>query len=223
MDVCSPFIANLPSPISVQPRMGSLDDPPRAPQFFRAFDPPPCDARLNPPLPQGLSLLRCILGLIGLEFLGPLAGPASGAPDRFHRIDRGFHHLAVMDMGCREGDGQRDAVLVDHPMALRARFSAIRRIRPGRFAPPGAGPVAESNEARDPSIRSASPSRSRNTLWRRFQTPASCHDRSLRQQVMPLPQPISWGHSSQGMPVISTNKIPVSTCGPGWGVFPLSA
>jgi hypothetical protein len=41
-------------------------------------------------------------------------------------------------------------------------------------------------------------------------TPASCQSRSRRQQVMPHPQPISWGKSSQGMPVRRTNRMPVS-------------
>jgi len=105
-------------------------------------------------------------------------------------------------------------------MALRALFAAIRWIRPGRFAPPGAGTVAESKAALDQSILSASPSRSSNTLWRRFQTPACCQYLSLRQQVMPLPHPISLGSISQGIPVISTNKIPVSTFRSGMGGRP---
>ena len=37
---------------------------------------------------------------------------------------------------------------------------------------------------------------------RRSQTPASCQSRSRRQQVMPVPQPISWGSISQGMPTL---------------------
>ena len=32
---------------------------------------------------------------------------------------------------------------------------------------------------------------------------------SVGQQVMPDPHPISWGRSSQGMPVLRTNRIPV--------------
>jgi hypothetical protein len=75
-------------------------------------------------------------------------------------------------------------------MALRALFAAIRWILPGFFAPPGEGTVAASMEARFQSIRSAWPSRSNRTWWRRFQTPAFCQSRRRRQQVMPLPQPI---------------------------------
>ena len=35
------------------------------------------------------------------------------------------------------------------------------------------------------------------------------HSRKRRQQVIPLPKPISCGKSSHGMPVNSTNKIPL--------------
>src|SRR3954453_20668965 len=39
--------------------------------------------------------------------------------------------------------------------------------------------------------------------------PASCQSLNRRQQVMPEPQPISWGSISQGMPLFSTNRMPV--------------
>jgi hypothetical protein len=57
---------------------------------------------------------------------------------------------------------------------------------------------------------SASPNRSKRTRCKRSQTPASCQSRSRRQHVTPLPQPISWGNSSHGMPVFNTKMIPVS-------------
>ena len=126
-----------------------------------------------------------------------------------------------MDVGRPDSHGQRDAVRIDHRMTLRARSAAIRQIRPGRFAPLEAGAVAESNDARDQSILSASPRRSSSAWWRRFQTPTCCQPRSLRQQVMPPSQAISLGSFFQGRPVISTNKMPVSTCRSRRGNRPL--
>lgn len=41
-------------------------------------------------------------------------------------------------------------------------------------------------------------------------TPASCQSRSRRQQLIPQPQSISAGSTSQGRPERSTNRIPVS-------------
>jgi hypothetical protein len=115
-----------------------------------------------------------------------------------------------MDIGGRQGYGERDSVSVGHNVALRARFATIRWIRPGFSAPPGAGTLAESSDARDQSIRSACPSLSSSTWCTRRHTPASCQSRRRRQHVIPLPHPISCGSISQGIPLRSTNRIPVS-------------
>jgi hypothetical protein len=115
-----------------------------------------------------------------------------------------------MDIGRGVLYRERNACRVYHEMALGTLFAAIGRIRPGLFAPPGADTAAESSEARDQSMRPASPKRSSSTLWSRFQTPASCHSLSRRQQVIPDPQPISLGSISQGMPDLSTNTMPLS-------------
>ena len=74
--------------------------------------------------------------------------------------------------------------------------------------PPGAGTMPASRLARDQSSCSA-PARVSNSFWcSRSQTPAACQSRNRRQQVIPLPQPISCGSISQGMPVCRTNRIP---------------
>jgi hypothetical protein len=72
-----------------------------------------------------------------------------------------------------------------------------------------AGMEAESSEARSQSICSASPRRSRRTRCSLSHTPASCHSFKRRQQVIPEPQPISFGSISQGIPLFSTKTIPV--------------
>jgi hypothetical protein len=100
-------------------------------------------------------------------------------------------------------------------MALAARFAAIRRIRPGLRAPLLAGAKALSTLARRQSILSASPKRSKTDWCKRAQTPACCQSRKRRQQVTPLPQPISWGNISQGMPLLSTKRIPVKAARSG--------
>jgi hypothetical protein len=95
-------------------------------------------------------------------------------------------------------------------MALGSQLAAIRRILAGLFAPPGAGTLALSSDARSQSIRSASCKRCRQTWWRRFQTPAFCQSRKRRQHVMPLPQPSSWGNISHGITLFKTKTMPVS-------------
>ena len=146
-----------------------------------------------------------------MQLVWSLARATPAAFDWEDLINGGLQHSYVMHIGCRQGYRQWDPFPLDHKMALRARFAAIRWIRPGFFAPPGAATVAESIAARDQSIWSASPRRFNKTLCSFFHTPASCHSWSRRQQVIPLPQPISLGSISQGIPVLSTNRIPVNT------------
>lgn len=58
---------------------------------------------------------------------------------------------------------------------------------------------------RDQSMQSAARSSASRILCSRSQTPAACQSRKRRQQLMPEPQPISWGNISHGMPDCSTN------------------
>src|SRR5262249_42551225 len=177
--------------------MCPLYDPAVAAQALRGLNPPACNPRRDASLPQSLALRRCIVGLIGMQLGRPLTRPPVGTFDRLHSVQGDFHQLAVRDIGPREGNGQRNPLPVDHNMALRARFAAIRWIRAGRWAPRGAGTVAESIAARVQSIWSASP-KAFNKVWCTFcQIPWACQSRSRRQQVMPLPQPSSWGKYSQ--------------------------
>lgn len=120
-----------------------------------------------------------------------------------HRL---FQHLRVMEVSCRVGHPERDSAQLDHNMVLRARFVAIRWIRPGVCAPPGAGTLAESSEARDQSTWSASPNRSSSTWCTLRHTPASYQSRKRHQQVVPLPQPISWGDIPHGKPLRGTKR-----------------
>ena len=115
-----------------------------------------------------------------------------------------------MHISPRDGHRQRHTVTVHHDMPLRAQLPAIGRILARLFAPPGAGTLALSSDARVQSMRSAFCSRWRSAPWRRFHTPAFCQSLSRRQHVMPLPQPSSWGSSSQGMPLFKTNTMPVN-------------
>jgi hypothetical protein len=108
-------------------------------------------------------------------------------------------------------DRERAAAAAGDQVVLGAAAGAVDRARAGLGAPPKARTCELSITARDQSIRSASFSLANSNSCKRCQTPASCHSRNLRQQVMPEPQPISCGRYSQGIPVCNTNKIPVST------------
>lgn len=191
--------------------------PPVLAQLLAAFYPSPGYSRRDAPLSQGLSTPLKVVPLVSMQLGWSLPSPFAKHPrllDRLHSINHIGESVGVVDIGRRTDYCERYSFGVDHrsnaTLALRARFSFIRRRWTGTIAPFLAAMLAESTAARDQSILPASPNLSSSTWWRRSQTPACCQSLSRRQQVMPLPQPISGERYSQGKPVFSTNMMPVS-------------
>ena len=208
MDVVAALVADHEALHLVQPRERPLDDPAVAPEALARVDLRPRDAALDPaPLERPLVATRAV-PLVGVELLRTLARATDLAADGRDGVDEALEERDFVDVGRGEERGERDPVGVRNKMALRARFAAIRRIRPGRCAPLFAGTMDASIAARVQSIRSASRSRASNSSWRRCQTPASFQSRSRRQHVIPEPQPNSCGRSSHGSPVRSTKRMP---------------
>ena len=147
-----------------------------------------------------------------MQFHWALAWPPpslSRQSQRWDGVNGVFEPLGIVDIGPRNRHRQRHTVTVDHDMALCAQLATIRRILASLFAPPGAGTLALSRDARVQSIRPASCSRCRSVRCNRLHTSARCQSRKRRQHVMPLPQPSSWGSISHGMPLRKTKTIPV--------------
>ncbi len=93
------------------------------------------------------------------------------------------------------------AVAVDHKMALRARFAAVRWVWAGFFAAPRPAPWRRpAKRELQYDLVGLAPRRSNSTWCKRRHTPAACRPLNRRQHVMPDPQPNSWGSISQGMP-----------------------
>ena len=93
---------------------------------------------------------------------------------------------------------------------FRPQFPSIRGIR-ARFRPPKtARTEAESTTAREKSIWSDWRSLLSNILGMLSQIPCFFQRSKRRQHVIPLPQPISLGRYSQGIPVRNTKRIPVN-------------
>lgn len=209
--ICAPLVANAQTAITIEPGKRAFNHPAMPAKPLARLDATPRDTWRDAARAQLLAQRLGVIRFVSVQLRGTFTWSATPAFDRFNSIYCGEHHPRVMHVGCTQRDGERDALPVHDHMAFRARFAAIRWIRPGFFAPFSAGTAEESSEARDQSMRSASPSRSSKTRCKRCQTPASCHSLSLRQQVMPEPQPISGGRYSQGSPVESTNRMPRST------------
>jgi hypothetical protein len=215
VDVRPALVADGQAAVLTQPGQGALHDPAVAAQASAALHSLPCDADLDTTFAQGNPTARAVIRLVRVDFVRALAGPAPrplGGPDA---VDQCLEDARIGAIGRREQDGKRETLPVDDNMALAARFAAIRRIRPGFFAPLLAGAKALSTLARRQSMVSASPKRSKSAWCRPSHTPARCQSRRRRQQVTPLPQPISCGSISQGMPLLSTKMMPVKAARSG--------
>jgi hypothetical protein len=166
-------------------------------------------------LPTRPAAPRVVVSLVGVQFVRTEPRPTSRAGNGRDAIQQIFKNLGVVNVGSSQKQSQRNALSIDEKMVFRARFAFVRRVGTGLFAPLFAATVAESTAARLQSISPALPSFSKNRRCRLSQTPAACHSWSRRQHVMPLPQPISLGSISQGIPLRRTKRIPVSAARSG--------
>lgn len=155
MHVGAALIPNAESTKAIEPRPGVLDDPAMTSQVRLRLD---ADAR-NPAADavrvEEASAVRFVGACVRVHLHWP-APWMSALPERpGEERDRVEHvlepHRIVHVRGGQER-GERNALGIDHHMALRARFRAIRRIRPGRLAPRFAGILIESTAARLQSI-----------------------------------------------------------------------
>jgi len=210
MNVGSFFIPDAKASLEEQPIERRLHDIPERAQSAAVLGIPFGDPRLNASFSQGLTdFLFRIIGPIGKQILRTPTGTTAGLPDRRNAIHQRQGHFRLMDIGSGMLDGQRSSPTIDNQMPLRTRLTPIRGIRPGFRPPKTARREQLSIAAADQSMASAFPRSSNKACQIFFQTPAFCQSRRRRQQVMPLPQPISSGRYSQGVPVLRTNKMPV--------------
>lgn len=196
VDIGTALISNAKAPVFVQPGMSSFHDPTMSAELLATIDASPCYARCYPAFAKRLSAFSVVVAFVRMQLLRAesWSAPLATANSR-DRINGGFEHYAIVNVGSRQHNAQRRSKPIYHKMALRALFAAIRRRWPSRFTAPffasGAGTLAESALARDQSILSACESLSRQRACSSAQTPAVCQSRRRRQQVMPEPHPIS--------------------------------
>jgi hypothetical protein len=209
VNIRSALIANPKPPKLGSPSMGSFDHPPMPPQAVLGLNPSPRNPRLNATLSTRTAASRIVVPFVSVQLVRTEPRPTSRTRNGRDAIQQLVQDLGIVNVGGRQQQGQRNALSIDQKMVFRARFAFVRRVGPRFFAPFLAATVAESTAARLQSISPARPNFSKNKRCRRCQTPAACHSWRRRQQVMPHPQPISWGSISQGMPLRRTNRMPV--------------
>jgi hypothetical protein len=209
MDVVPALIANREPTVLRKPGQRALHNPPVPTQLLAALYTLSCYTALYPAPSQDSFALLVVVGFVGMQLLRTLPRSAPRTLDGLYGVDEFFKNHRVVNVCGGDDHRERDPFSVRNKVALRALLSFIRRIRSGFCTPLLAGMLAESTEARSQSIWSASPRRSSKARCSLSHTPASCHSLRRRQQVIPEPQPISWGSISQGIPLLRTKTIPV--------------
>lgn len=197
--------------LAIQPCEGAFDDPAVATEARFRFDPAARNPRFDPALATRPPALPVIVRLVGMRFVGAPPRPAAAPPlQRGDRVEQLLEQLAVIDVRPAQAEGERNPLGVDHKMAFATRLAFIRWIRADGVAPLFAATLELSMATRLQSISSAHANCLSNTPWRRRQTPRWVHCWKRRQQVDPLPQPISSGRYCHGVPVRKIKRIPVS-------------
>jgi hypothetical protein len=219
VDVGPALVADREASKPMEPRERPLDHPTVPAKPLARLHPTPCDARGDPAVSAGTSAARKIVALVGIQLGRALPRRPASAMNGPHGVEQLLELLGVVLVRWAELDREGKPPRVYQHMVLRARFAAIRRMA-GLVAPFFAGTLDASSAARDQSMAAAACSSSSRTWCSARHTPASFQSRSRRQQVMPLPQPISWGSISHGMPLRRTKRMPVRAARSGTGGRP---
>jgi len=220
MDFGTAFVTNAQAAELMQPTEGAFDHPTGFAQPTAMRPAFACQPSGNSQAVQPTLMRTAAISPIPLHDLRALTRSAGFAAQRWDGQDQGLQLAAVMHIGRRDLDAQRNALGIGAKMMFAARFAAVGRVWSRLKPPKTARTLLESTMARDQSSRSARCKRPNNSRCSFSHTPAFCNSRSRRQQVMPLPQPNSNGRSRQAIPLLSTKSIPVNAARSEIGLRP---
>jgi len=220
VNVVTAFVSNSQAAELVQPTDRPLHNPSKDAQAAAVLGVSFGDYRLDAAQGQLLAVRIGIVGSISEDFSGALHRASDLASDRRDRVDQRDQLRHVVTVGACEQDGKRNAFRIRDQMVFCPAFPAIHGAGTGTFAPPTARTCELSTTAKERSSWSSDRSRFSRARWTLSHTPAFWQALRYRQQLMPDPQPNSWGKSSQGMPVFKTNMIPVTTLRRSRGLRP---
>jgi hypothetical protein len=220
MNARTPFVSQVEATKSMQPRQRAFDDPAGVPK--PAAVGPSAFRQLagNPASREFVPMRLGIVPAVALHEARLSQRPTRATAQWRNAVHERQQLRHVVAVRRREARDNRNPVSVGKNMMFRPGLTAIGRVRSSFFPPRSARSEALSTTARARSSRPRRRNSVSKTRWSRFQTPARCHRTSRRQHVLPEPQPISCGNIFHGMPLRSTNRIPVSTARSGIGLRP---
>jgi hypothetical protein len=159
---------------------------------------------------QAVAVRFGVIGAIAVDALGLRAGATPLPPDGWNGFDERYELGDIVRVRAGQDHGERHPLGLGDDVVLAPQLPSSHwiqaRLRPPKTARPG----EESTTARDQSRVSASRNLAKSKAWSLCQTPARCHARRYRQQVIPEPQPSSWGSMFQGIPLFKTKRMRVS-------------
>jgi hypothetical protein len=120
MDVGPALIADGEAPVLVQPRQCSLHHPPVPAQLLARLYPLSSYPRLDSSLPQCLPAPSVVVALVRVQRLRSLPRPTSRTLDRLDGVYERFQQHRVVPVSTTQSCCERDALPVDHNVALRA-------------------------------------------------------------------------------------------------------
>jgi hypothetical protein len=209
MNIVAFLISNTETSILVQPREGTFYYPTVDTQSASVFSPSFGQQGDNSSVAKFSAMWLRVIAPITKKAIGMLTRPANLACDGRDTVNQRQKLCDVVPVGTGQYHRKRNTVGICYQMMFRASFTPIRGIWACFRPPKTARTDAESTTARQKSIWSTRRNLLNSTRWILSHTPAFCHSCNRRQQVIPQPQPISCGRSSQPMPVLSTNNMPV--------------
>ena len=220
MDAWTPFVPQIESTKSMEPGQGAFDDPARASQAAAMGTAAFRQLAGDPATLEFVAMGLRVIPAVALHEARLPQGPTRAAAQRRNAVDQWQQLGHVVPVRRREARDDRNPVRVGKNVMFRPGLTAIGRVRSSFFPPRSARSEALSTMARARSRRPRRRNSVSRTRWSRFQTPARCHRTRRRQHVLPDPQPISLGSIFHGMPLRSTNRMPVNTARSGIGVRP---
>ena len=212
MNILATLITNSQASKLMQPGQRPFDHPAIEPQAAAVSGSPPGQHRFDPHLAQGPAMRLGIIPTVAVQRVKTKTGTAGPSRHGGNGVDQWQQSGYIVPVGTGQLDDEGKPVAVGEHVMFRPQFPSIRRIRAGFRPPKTARTDAESTTAREKSIWPAPRSLFNSTWWIFSQVPCCFQACSRRQQLIPEPQPISWGRYSHGIPVRRTNKIPVRAC-----------
>lgn len=210
VDVRAAFVSDAESSELMKPANRALYDPAQDSKSTSVAGVSARDECADSPFGQCGFVRRGMIRAFGNDIARAPLGMPHFSPHRWNRVDKRDKLGYIVAVCAGDGEGKWNALSVRDDMVLAAEFAAIGWIGASLLPPKTARTLDESTTHRDQSSWSALCNCASNTSYTRCHTPNSCHLARRRQQVIPHPHPNSCGKYSHGIPVRSTNKMPVS-------------